>query len=182
MINRLFFALITIILVQFCSQDKQIKTYRLQKNNLPSNSINIKPSYQSIGWHKPDKWIASKGSNMRLASFEVPFTVGLGDLSIIELNGNGGGIEANVNRWRTQLGLNFQPLQEIEKDIIIREGNFGVYQIINLINYQTNLGFLCAIIPLDNRTLFIKLSGTIEGINESKTDFISFSSSIHLSN
>ena len=42
---------------------------------------------------------------MRLASFEVPYSTGSGDLSIMELSGSGGGLEANVNRWRGQIGL-----------------------------------------------------------------------------
>ena len=42
---------------------------------------------------------------MRLASFDIPDAAGNGDVSISKLNGDGGGLLANVNRWRGQVGL-----------------------------------------------------------------------------
>lgn len=42
---------------------------------------------------------------MRLASFDIPDAAGNGDVSISKLSGNGGGLLANVNRWRGQVGL-----------------------------------------------------------------------------
>ena len=58
---------------------------------------------------------------MRLASYNVPFDGGVGDLSIIRLAGQAGGDLANVNRWRDQLGLpnideiNLREMENIEK-------------------------------------------------------------------
>ena len=116
---------------------------------------------------------------MRLASFDVPFSDAKGDLSLIKLSGTGGGLKSNINRWRGQLGLVPQSLPEMEKNIITKEGKLGKYQLIQLFNNQSNSAFLCAIMPVGSQTLFVKLSGRLTGIQESKTDFISFCSSIN---
>ena len=118
---------------------------------------------------------------MRLASFDVPFSNGTGDLSVIQLGGTGVGIEANVNRWRRQLNLDSQSLFEIEKEMIDYKGGLGDYKIIRIINEELDSAFLCAILPAGNQTLFVKLSAAPKGIREIETDFISFCSSLIIS-
>lgn len=56
-------------------------------------------------WRVPSGWKAAGPKPMRLASFDIPDAAGNGDVSISKLNGDGGGLLANVNRWRGQVGL-----------------------------------------------------------------------------
>jgi hypothetical protein len=56
-------------------------------------------------WQVPSGWKAAGPKPMRLASFDIPDAAGNGDVSISKLNGDGGGLLANVNRWRGQVGL-----------------------------------------------------------------------------
>lgn len=56
-------------------------------------------------WQVPTGWKAAGPKPMRLASFDIPDAAGTGDVSISKLNGDGGGLLANVNRWRGQVGL-----------------------------------------------------------------------------
>lgn len=56
-------------------------------------------------WQVPAGWKAAGPKPMRLASFDIPDAAGNGDVSISKLNGDGGGLLANVNRWRGQVGL-----------------------------------------------------------------------------
>ena len=56
-------------------------------------------------WSIPAGWKAAGPKPMRLASFDIPDAAGNGDVSISKLNGDGGGLLANVNRWRGQVGL-----------------------------------------------------------------------------
>ena len=56
-------------------------------------------------WQVPAGWKAAGLKPMRLASFDIPDAAGTGDVSISKLNGDGGGLLANVNRWRGQVGL-----------------------------------------------------------------------------
>ena len=56
-------------------------------------------------WQVPAGWKAAGPKPMRLASFDIPDAAGNGDVSISKLNGDGGGLLANINRWRGQVGL-----------------------------------------------------------------------------
>ena len=56
-------------------------------------------------WQVPSSWKAAGPKPMRLASFDIPDAAGNGDISISKLAGDGGGLLANVNRWRGQVGL-----------------------------------------------------------------------------
>ena len=174
-----YFLICTIIILQSCGKDNHTRTYHLPKSDVPSE---IKSEYSpksGINWEKPDMWVISSGSSMRLASFEVPYIGGTGDLSVIQLGGTGGGLMPNINRWRRQLNLEPQSLHEIEKDVIEKKGKLGKYKMIRIVNFQNNSAFLVAIIPVENQTLFVKLSADPSGIQEAESDFIFFCSSIH---
>ena len=173
-----------IVILQSCGQDTNIRTYRIAKTNMSDTAPLVKtPEIKSTGfsWKKPESWIPSSGSSMRLASFDVPFSGGIGDLSVIQLGGTGGGVEANVNRWRRQLNLEPQSLSKIEKEMIEKRGGLGVYNIIRIINEEMDSAFLCAILPAGNQTLFVKLSAKPQGIREIEIEFISFCSSLIIS-
>ena len=170
------------ILVLSCDSENHIRTYNIPKKK----STNITPSTikeidaSGLFWEKPDSWIPSEGSPMRLASFAIPYSGGSGDLSVIQLVGTGGGIESNVNRWRQQLDLKSQSWEEIEKNIISMEGMLGSYNVIKIINQKIESAFLCAIIPIENHTIFIKLSLKSVGIIEVEDDFMKFCSSLNI--
>ena len=89
--------------------------------------------------------------------------------------------EANVNRWRRQLNLEPQSLSEIEKEMFDYKGGLGDYKIIRIINEELDSAFLCAILPTNEQTLFVKLSANPKGIREIEADFISFCSSLIIS-
>jgi len=175
---KVFFSILLLIIVQSCGQENHVRTYRLPKPEKSSQKQKVETPTSGFSWEKPENWIPSAGSNMRLASFDVPFSDAKGDLSLIKLSGTGGDLESNINRWRGQLGLASQSLSEMKKNITTKEGKLGKYQLIKLFNNQSNSAFLCAIMPVGSQTLFVKLSGGLTGIQESETDFISFCSSI----
>lgn len=185
MVNQLIISILILVFLQSCGQDSNIRTYQLAKTKVPDTKSQIKVSEnQSTGfsWTKPESWISSSGSSMRLASFDVPYSDGMGDLSVIQLGDTGGGVEANVNRWRRQLNLEPQSISVIDKELIETKGGLGEYDMIRIINEELGAAFLCAIIPTENQTLFVKLSANPNGIREIEADFISFCSSLRISN
>ena len=119
---------------------------------------------------------------MRLASFAIPYSGGAGDLSVIQLSGTGGGIESNVNRWRQQLNLESQNGIEINNNVITKEGLLGRYNVLHIINQKIDSAFLCAIMPTQNHTIFVKLSLKAIGVTELEDDFITFCSSLNIPN
>ena len=177
-INRVIF--ITLALFSFsCESGDKTRTYRLPKPKVQVQAESSTSQSRGFKWRNPKSWIPSSGSTMRLASFDVPYKGGMGDFSLILLSGDGGGIVPNINRWRGQLGLEPQLLHEIESSIVDQEGALGMYKLINIMNNQNNAAFLTAIIPLENQTLFAKLSITVSAIAEVESDFVEFCSSIH---
>jgi len=168
-----------------CDSDNHIRTYQIRKK-IPINqgpihleTKNIKSS--GFIWETPNSWVPNNNSSsMRIASYNVPFSKGVGDLSVMILNGKGGGIAANVNRWRGQIGM--EPI--MDKDIIkkakLGESQLGSYFLFELMSQDKNdLSILAAIIPLSDNTLFIKLTIHKDGIKELKKEFNTFCSSFN---
>ena len=148
-------------MVLSCDYSNHTRTYNLpkvKKNDFVPQGIKKITEEAELIWEKPDSWIPSKGSSMRLASFSIPYSGGVGDLSVIQLGGRGGGIESNVNRWRQQLDLESQSLIEIENNISNRQGLLGEYSFLQIINQKIDRAFLCAVIPTKSHTIFVKLS------------------------
>ena len=97
----------------------------------------------------------------------------------MELGGEGGGLVANVNRWRGQIGL--EPLEESEIRAQAQPGEseVGPYQIFQFINdSNSDAAMLAAILPMNNSTLYIKLTASKDGIMYLEKDFKTFCSSI----
>jgi hypothetical protein len=63
-------------------------------------------------WDTPQGWQALEPTSMRQANFRLP---GDGDAEcyLTILGGDGGGLEANINRWRNQMSLGAQTAGEI---------------------------------------------------------------------
>ena len=61
-----------------------------------------------FNWATPEKWTDKPGNSMRIGSFAMPGPGGDADVSISQLGGMAGGLVANINRWRGQIGLSPQ--------------------------------------------------------------------------
>ena len=129
---------------------------------LPSNMEDSqveKKDIKGLSWEIPSKWEVSDGHSMRLASFNVPFSNGIGDLSIVSLSGASGSIAANVNRWRGQLGLPNISEIKILSQAIKKENKLGAFDLFRLTNKeQKDKAILAAVMPMGAETLFIKLA------------------------
>ena len=168
-----------------CTMNDNTRSYQLTKTNEPKTTEKEEPNRNKsteLIWEKPDTWVSSEGSSMRIASFAIPYSGGSGDLSVIQLGGAGGGLRSNINRWRRQLNLEPISLIEIENYITKKEGLLGTYSMIQIINKEMDNAFLCAIIPTGNYTIFVKLSLKPMGIIAVKDDFITFCSSLNFPN
>ena len=181
--KQLHFIFIFIFISCFIGCDNNIKTYQIPKDDIQKtlNKISTITSSSNFSWEKPESWMKSEGSQMRLASYKVPYSGYLGDLSVIVLSGDGGGVGANVNRWRGQLDL---PTQDEELILTYAEkrkndlGNYHVFRIIN--NSNENIAFICSIIPLHSSIIFIKLSIDKVVLKDVESDFIIFCDSFKL--
>ena len=169
---KLFLLLLIFFFGCQLNNEEHINSYRVPKklsfNNNEISSIPFK-------WDAPAYWIPSSKSSMRVASYLIPTSNGSADLSVIYLNGDGGGIPANVNRWREQLGLSKLSDEEIITSGETFSGNLGKYKIYEIINVNNDKSaFLCSIISLPSSTVFTKLGLSVDGIKELQNDFLDF--------
>lgn len=77
---------------------------------LPANAVNL--GGDGPAFEIPGHWQEGVASAMRRGSFRVTGPEGEGDISITSFPGDVGGLLANINRWRGQLGLG--PISEAE--------------------------------------------------------------------
>ena len=173
-----------LIIILSCDTGDHIRTYRFPKINMIPDKENalIKINENlKLSWEKPESWIETSGHEMRLVSYNVPFSNGIGDLSVITFEGSSGGVEANVNRWRQQIGLELLNSSEIKESSVNMDGKLGKYEFFKLVNEKNpDSAILSAIFQLETSTLFVKLSIDSTGIEETENDFITFCNSIHL--
>ena len=177
--KKSYLILIWLLHVIAC-HEPSIEKYRIPKNASKA-FVREEVNSSKIGWEKPESWLKSSGSKMRLASYNVPSKSGYADLSVMILSGTGGGIEANINRWRAQIGLPPQKIVDINNSAKSRTCQLGTYKMFDIINpNNTDMAFLCSVIPNGDNTIFVKLSAIPNEINEIKPDFFKFCDSFKL--
>ncbi|MBN1586704.1 MAG: hypothetical protein JW937_04665 [Candidatus Omnitrophica bacterium] len=132
-------------------------------------------------WETPDRWQELPASGMRLASFRIAGTGGAeADVSVIVLAGEAGGLLANVNRWRGQIGLD--PVDESGLRDQIQAFEFRghsatlvevVSEAAPAVDRQKQAIFV-AIVPHQGQQYFFKLSGEAELVLSEKESLKAF--------
>ena len=128
-------------------------------------------------WQVPSGWKAAGPKPMRLASFDIPDAAGNGDVSISKLSGNGGGLLANVNRWRGQVGL--APLEAgalatNSKAVATAGGDSGTW--VELVGTEKTI--LGAIVARGEVSWFFKLTAPVPVAAQNRDAFEQFVRSI----
>jgi hypothetical protein len=161
-----------VLLLTACGNE-QISVYNVPKEK-PAAPAAAAPD---IHWDAPSRWRAQAAGGMRAAGFIVPGKAGDADLSVVVLAGDGGGALANVNRWRTQLGLK----DWSEKDLAARsrrlETPLGRALWVEFEN--AGRGLAAAILPRGGKTWFFKLAGPAKTTAAARPEFETFLKSLH---
>jgi hypothetical protein len=169
-----------IILLISCDNNKHPRKYRLAKESVEDNIVlEQSPLESNIGftWDALDSWNSIDNNSFSLANYQIPHKDGFADLSITKFPGDAGGIIANVNRWRRQLQLESHSLQEINKNSRVGESKIGNFSVHRLVNDSINQAFLCAILPYEDSTIFIKLKSSALAMRSLEKIFLDFCSS-----
>ena len=175
---------LAIIFFVGCDNSRHIQYYRTPKkdfgiNQSQSSEENQQQVISNLTWDLPKGWIPSKGHSMRLASFDVPFSSGVGDLSVVSLSGISGGLLANVNRWRGQINLDPISENQILEVSEVGESKMGAFRIFKMLNkLNKEKAIIAAVLPTGNKTFFIKLTVSQQGLFELESVFEKFCSSI----
>ena len=143
----------------------------------PAPKPSTEPAEGLPQWTVPAGWKPSGPRPMRLASFEVPDPAGAGDVSVSSLAGDGGGLLANVNRWRGQVGLpavDEPTLRREAKEVRTADGDVGL--LVDLPGGDKRI--LGAIVPHGGQSWFFKLTASSALVERQRASFESFVRSV----
>jgi hypothetical protein len=190
---------VSLVIPMFVGCDRnEIKVYRVEKESVqepvaaaPSMSMEkgLPPpsTVEKLEWTAPSHWEQKPASNMRYASFSVTGKGGAqADLSVISLAGEAGGVLANINRWRDQLGLSPITEAQFAKDHVQLEVLKTKVVVVSFANTsgsaeKKNQRILAAILPRSSSTWFFKMTGDDALVEAQKPAFIQFLKSLRVS-
>ncbi len=173
-----------------CKEDK-IPTYRLatdltEKTSTTTTvgsaqkSLGVQPRPGTVVWKVPEAWKQEQAGQFVTAAYALP---GGGRVTISKLSGDGGGLTANLNRWRGQLGFrpladneaNGQPLKIVDAEEVMLLFN------LTLENATVEAdGILAGILPLKTETWYFKFSGPVGVLKKSEGEFADFLRSVRI--
>lgn len=142
---------------------------RAQRQSTPPASEAV------VEWVAPDSWTQQPtGGSVRIATFQSENGI---EIAVTAFPGDVGGLLANINRWRGQIGLPPTDEQGMVQDVQITEtGRVVVVDIpaedVRLIGTLINVG--------DGKTWFAKAIGDSVDIELVKADLVRFSESFIL--
>ena len=185
-INKKILIIFSVIYLSLIGCKKEeIKVYIIPKER-PKNELALPQKNKSLNWKKPNHWIQKPKSGMRLASFTINNKQDkTAEVSITSFPGSVGSLEANINRWRGQLGL--EPANESElgksySKIIVNDKNIVLVEIASksLVMQERFKGrMIVAIVHEKNEIYFFKLIGVDELVLQERASFLSFLESIN---
>ena len=145
------------------------------------------PTTQNIlAWVAPAGWKEEAGKHMRMASFHPVANPQAMDCYIIALAGPAGGLEANLQRWLGQLGLqasddNVSKLGLSAQTLRTKDGlEVKVFDFTDLQaqGSPSDKSMIAAMIALNQTTVFVKMTGPIESVKENKDNYLKLLGSI----
>jgi len=137
-----------------------------------------------LTWTTPAGWTEVPPSEMRVASFKVAGTNGKqADVSVIPLAGMAGTDEANVNRWRGQVGLPPASAEELQKLAERVQAAGQSAQLFDLAGKNPGSGEPERILGVIQRradvSWFFKMTGEADLVEQQKPGFIEFLKSLN---
>jgi hypothetical protein len=139
----------------------------------------------SLNYQVPEGWKEMKRTPGRMFryGFRVEDAANSAEITLTPFPGVAGGIGANVNRWREELGLSVLPIDEAKKEgqAIVVDDIKAVYVDYSGTNHRTGkaartLGVIC---PHKTEAWFIKMIGAPELVAKQQSAFELFVRSIH---
>lgn len=164
--------------------------------NLPP--ANASPVDIEVSWTLPEIWLKRDSANaLRVGSFAIPDSAfaHMGeadpeavDVSVVQLAGEAGGMEANVARWMGQVGLiatadDLKKFVERAEKLAIVSGQEGIFVDFtemlsgDLTQSKTIYG---AIVGTKDYTVFVKAMGDRSRVVQAKADIRAFCKSLSI--
>ncbi len=142
-----------------------------------------------LAFTAPSGWVESKGSSIRIASFAIQKEgYPPADFSITAFPGDTGGLVANVNRWRRQIGLSPWDPTQVDAAAKTLENpaghSFKVFELKPESESETaatDEWIRVAIMEQGGKSWFFKLKGDAVLVDLQRDEFNAFLQSVHFS-
>ena len=136
-------------------------------------------------WEKPEGWEEAPPTSMRVANFRFG-EGGVGECYLTALPGSGGGVAANLNRWRGQMGLEAWSEDEIAAlettTLLNQPAPFaafdGTFSGMGGAGSKEKYRLLGAILSYEEFTLFVKMTGPVDVVRKEESAFKAFCASL----
>jgi hypothetical protein len=144
---------------------------------LPDSNPPAATAGNALSWTAPAHWQSKPATSFRRGSYNVPGEGGaVADLAITVFPGDTGGLFANVNRWRGQVGL--PPVAESELETSVQRLDVNNLHLV-LVDLAGSANgqptrLVGAIVPHDGQTWFFKLIGPDPLVTREKPAFREF--------
>lgn len=185
--NLSFPALLFCLAICSC-KNEEIRTYRVAVE--PEAEGPSKPDTgghdhaahsDSVTWRALPDWKMEEAGKFLSAAYTVPE---LGRLTVSKLGGDGGGLAANVNRWRGQVNMQVLPEEKVTGQPMPVTGSSREMLLFNLNPDDTPAdaeGIFAAVLPLGSETWYFKLTGPSAKLRESGGEvFMAFLSDVRI--
>jgi len=146
----------------------------MASQRLPDEVVNTGGPTPS--WTVPASWTEQGGSPMRRGSFGADGSAGSVDIAITSFPGDVGGLLANVNRWRQQIGI--APIADSELETSVERLQINGREAIYTELEGSSQATLAAIFEHDGQSWFIKMTGPVASVSEQEEAFRQFINSI----
>jgi len=140
----------------------------------PAVSGHAKPN-----WEVPSGWKEIPGGQFLVAKFVLTGAANAqASVNVSSSSGDGGGMLANVNRWRNQLGLGSEVEADLAKELQPLELPGGKATLADITGQDAKTGqkarLLAVVVPRSGETWFYKLMGDAQIVEREKDAFMKF--------
>jgi len=184
-----YLLLVTLIAAISCGDSGKVRKYKeeapaagtqQEQKESPAPGADTMPAHTHFQWDTPEGWNENRASSgFRLAAFTVKSGEIESVCTIIPLQGEAGGLKANVSRWLGQITGSMAPDETtVEKLLNAREkfltkGQFPAV----LIDFTpvspnpTDKSILAGVLTVQGNSIFIKMTGQKSQLIENKAKF-----------
>jgi hypothetical protein len=131
------------------------------------------------GWQVPAGWQEIPAAQFLLAEFSIAGANGAkAEVNVAQLSGDGGGLLANINRWRGQLGLTPLSGDDLDKSLTTISSTSGTASLVDMSGTDARTSqparLVGVVVSQPDRTWFYKLMGDANVVESQKNAFIQF--------
>jgi hypothetical protein len=131
---------------------------------------------QGLTCMAPSSWTKAADKPARVVTYQTP---GGAECYVTVIAGDGGGVGANVNRWRDQMGCAGLPAEEIEKlEHLPMLGADGRMVAIEGAGAKAGQQLLGAMVLVGGRSVFVKMTGPKEAVAKETENFKALAGSL----